>query len=86
LSAEERAMYGHLYDAHEYAVSERNRGLGDPEEAAKLILAVLRTPDPETRYTVGKPAAFLCALPKTKSDREVDVLVNSHKVWEGAGV
>ena len=82
LSAEERARYGHMYDTHEYAVSDRNKGLGPPEECADVILDVLSLETPETRYTVGQPAAYMCSLPLKLTDKEIDEVTSSNRVWE----
>jgi len=82
LTDEERARYGHYYDTHEYAVSDRNQGLGPPEEAADIVIKALEMENPETRYTVGIPAAYLCGLPRTMSDKDLDDVVASNKVWE----
>ena len=80
LSDEERARYGHLYDLHEYGVSDKNVGLRPPEEAADAIVKALNTPRPDTRYTVGG-ATYLSLLARTKSDQEIDELMTSPTVW-----
>jgi len=72
LSAEERARYGHYYDAHEEGVSGRSGGLMPPDVTAEVIIKVLNTENPETRYTAGEAAARICPLPRTMTDRELD--------------
>lgn len=72
LSNDVRELYGDMYASFERAIHGGYDSAARPTEVAEVIVAALTQPKPQTRYTVGPDAAYLCGAARTMTDREID--------------
>ena len=72
LSAEERALYGRLYEDHRKLVAGAGKSAASPEQVCAVIERCLDSAAPRARYRVGNDAKSLVALSQLLSDRLLD--------------
>ncbi|MEI9963998.1 MAG: SDR family NAD(P)-dependent oxidoreductase [Caulobacteraceae bacterium] len=72
LTDEARALYGDLYDAFALMVEEGYPTATEPKVVAETIVEALDAAEPLTRYEVDDTARFLCGMPRTMTDLQID--------------
>lgn len=74
LSADENALYGKLYRQMKYRADEglANSNFTSPDILAATVIHAVQVGRPEPRYPVGSDAELMCAMARSKSDRERD--------------
>lgn len=76
LPAEAIELYGTMFENHKKIFAKASEGAESPQAVVDVILEALTSPQPQTRYLVGKDAKLMATVGKRLSDQRRDQVIS----------